>query len=467
MSLAVSSSPAAIRRLFVANRGEIAVRIVRAARALGIECVVGVSAADRATLAASLAARAVCLGPAASRDSYLNVGVVVAAAKGTGCDALHPGYGFLSERPELAEACAANGVVFVGPSPEAMRAAGDKLRARAIAERVGVPLARGSEEIESPEAAAGIAETVGYPVLLKASAGGGGRGMRIVRAPAEIRTLFEQASAEAREAFGDGRLFLERFLENARHVEVQVLGDRHGSVVHLGERDCSLQRRHQKIVEEAPAPGLAEPVRERIRDAALRFARAIAYDSAGTVEFLYDPGAERFSFLEMNTRIQVEHPVTEEVTGIDLVAAQIRVAAGEPLPFTQEGVRVRGHAVECRVNVEDPDRDFLPSPGRITRWSLPEGAGVRVDTHGYEGYLVPPFYDSLLAKVIGRGEDRESAIAATLGAIERTEIGGVATNLELHRFLLAHADFRAARLSTRWLETTALPQYRERRRLAS
>jgi acetyl-CoA carboxylase, biotin carboxylase subunit len=304
-------------------------------------------------------------------------------------------------------------------------------------------------------------------VLLKASAGGGGRGMRIVREPVELRALFEQASAEAREAFGDGRLFLERFLENARHVEVQVLGDRHGSVVHLGERDCSLQRRHQKIVEEAPAPGISEPVRERIRDAALRFARAIAYDSAGTVEFLYDADAERFSFLEMNTRIQVEHPVTEEVTGIDLVAAQIRVAAGEPLPFAQGDVRIRGHAVECRVNVEDPDRDFLPSPGRITRWCMPEGAGIRVDTHGYEGYLVPPFYDSLLAKVIGRGEDRASAIAATLGAIERTEIGGVTTNLELHRFLLAHPDFGAARVSTRWLETTALPRYRERRRLAS
>ena len=454
-----------IRRLFIANRGEIAVRIVRACRALGIECVVGVSAADRETLAASLADRAVCIGPAPARESYLSVPLVVTAARGTGCDAIHPGYGFLSERPELAEACRANDLVFVGPSPEAMRAAGDKIEARRIAEQVGVPLAAGSREIESAAEAATIAAGVGYPVLLKAAAGGGGRGMRVVRRAEEISALFEQASAEAREAFGDGRLFLERFLESARHVEVQVLGDRHGGVVHLFERDCSLQRRHQKVIEESPAPNLSERTRRDLFEAATAFAKAIDYDSAGTVEFLVDD--ERFYFLEMNTRIQVEHPVTECVTGIDLVAAQIRVASGEPLAFAQADVTVRGHAIECRVNVEDPDRDFLPSPGRITEWQPPEGDGIRVDSHGFAGYRVPPHYDSLLGKVIGHGADRDEAIAITSAAIERFTIGGVKTNLAFHRFVLGHPDFAAARVSTRWIESVGLAEYHRQRRLAS
>ena len=454
-----------ISRLFIANRGEIAVRIVRACRALGVECVVGVSAADRESLAASLADRAVCIGPAPARESYLSVPLVVTAARGTGCDAVHPGYGFLSERPELAEACRANDLVFVGPSPEAMRAAGDKIEARRIAEQVGVPLASGSRNLDDAVEAETLAAGVGYPVLLKAAAGGGGRGMRVVQRAEEMSALFEQASAEAREAFGDGRLFLERFLENARHVEVQVLGDRHRSVVHLFERDCSLQRRHQKVVEEAPAPNLSERTRRDLLEAATAFARAIDYDSAGTVEFLVDD--ERFYFLEMNTRIQVEHPVTECVTGVDLVAAQIRAAAGEPLAFAQRDVAVHGHAIECRVNVEDPDRDFLPSPGRITGWHPPEGDGIRVDSHGFAGYRVPPHYDSLLAKVIGHGADRAEAIARTSGAIERFAIGGVKTNLAFHRFVLGHPDFAAARVSTRWIESVGLAEYHRQRRLAS
>ncbi len=449
-----------IRRLFVANRGEIAVRILRACRALGIETVIGVSDADRTTLGAKLADRTVCIGPAAARDSYLNIPVVITAAKGTGCDAIHPGYGFLSERAEFADAVVQNGLTFVGPRAEAMRAAGDKIAARKIAERIGVPLAKGSPEIDSPREAARIAAEVGYPVLLKASAGGGGRGMRVVREEREIASQFEQASAEAREAFGDGRLFLERFVERARHVEVQVLGDRHGNVVHLGERDCSVQRRHQKLVEEAPAPDLSAAVRARILDAAVAFAGEIAYDSAGTVEFLFEPETGRFHFLEMNTRIQVEHPVTEQVTGIDLVQEQIRIAAGAPLSFVQSAVRATGHAVECRLNAEDPARGFLPSPGRIEHWKLDPGPRVRIDTHCYSGYVVPPFYDSLLAKVIGFGATRDEAIASTADALARSEVRGVRTNAAFQRHVLAHPDFRDARVSTRWVDQAGLQAFR-------
>ncbi|WP_295683920.1 acetyl/propionyl/methylcrotonyl-CoA carboxylase subunit alpha [uncultured Nevskia sp.] len=453
-----------IRRVFIANRGEIAVRVVRACRALGIECVVGVSSADRDTLAARLADRAICIGPPMARDSYLQVPTIITAAKGTGCDALHPGYGFLSERPALAEACVANDLTFIGPSAAAMRAAGDKIEARKRAEQIGVPLAAGSREIETVDEARQIAERVGYPVLLKASAGGGGRGMRVARDAHEIGERFEQASSEALEAFGDGRLFLERFVKRARHIEVQVLGDSHGNVVHLHERDCSVQRRHQKIIEEAPAPDLPEATRQGLLDAALRFARSIGYSSAGTVEFLYDTAGDRYYFLEMNTRIQVEHPVTEAITGIDLVVEQIRIAEGAPLSFAQADVKVRGHAIECRINVEDADRDFMPSPGRITRWELPVGDGIRIDSHGYAGYRVPPYYDSLLAKLICAGADRGAAITQTLAALDRIAIEGVHTNLSFHRFVLSHADFAAMRVSTRWIENTGMSQYLEHRR---
>ena len=452
-----------IRRVFIANRGEIAVRVIRACRALGLECVVGVSGADRDTLAARLADRAICIGPPMARDSYLHIPAVITAAIGTGCDAIHPGYGFLSERPAFAEACLANGLIFIGPSAETMRAAGDKISARAVAERVGIPLAAGSRQLDTAVAALEVAESVGYPVLLKASAGGGGRGMRVVRAASEMAGQFDQASAEAFEAFGDGRLFLERFVERARHIEVQVVGDAQGNVAHLFERDCSVQRRHQKLIEEAPAPNLPKATRHALLEAALSFARAIQYTSAGTIEFLYDAATDRFYFLEMNTRIQVEHPVTECITGIDLVAEQIRIARGEPLSFRQADLKVHGHAIECRINVEDPDRDFMPSPGRIRRWQLPTGEDLRIDTHGYEGYLVPPHYDSLLAKLIGRGRDREAAIARTLDALEHIDIDGVKTTVPFHRFALAHPDFRAMRVSTRWIEATGMAQYQAHR----
>ncbi|MGQ0620313.1 MAG: acetyl-CoA carboxylase biotin carboxylase subunit [Panacagrimonas sp.] len=452
-----------IRRVFVANRGEIAVRVVRACRALGIECVVGVSAADRETMAARLADRAVCIGPAMARDSYLNIPAIITAAKGTGCDAIHPGYGFLSERPAFAEACAENGLIFIGPTADAMRAAGDKITARAVAERIGIPLASGSSLIETSAEAVQIANKVGYPVLLKASAGGGGRGMRVVRVAADMAGQFEQASSEALEAFGDGRMFLERFVERARHIEVQVLGDMQGRVVHLFERDCSLQRRHQKLIEEAPAPNLPEATRAALLEAALSFAKAINYTSAGTVEFLYDADGDRFYFLEMNTRIQVEHPVTETITGIDLVAEQIRIAGGEAISFRQADLKVLGHAIECRINVEDADRDFMPSPGRIRRWELPSGKGLRIDTHGYEGYLVPPNYDSLLAKLIASGADRKLAIARALEAIRHIAIEGVKTTLPFHHFVLEHPDFAATRITTRWIESTGMKQYLEHR----
>jgi acetyl-CoA carboxylase biotin carboxylase subunit len=454
-----------IRRLFVANRGEIAVRVVRAAKKLGIASVVGVSSADRDTLAAKLADRAVCIGPPPSRLSYLDIPVVIAAARGTGCDAVHPGYGFLSERADFAEACAKHDLVFVGPRPEAIRAAGDKLEARRIAERLGVPLAAGSNEIESAAQAKSAAAKVGLPILLKAAAGGGGRGMRVVRRLADLAAHFEQASAEARQAFGDGRLFLERFVGDARHVEVQVLGDRHGTLVHLFERDCSLQRRHQKITEEAPAPGLSRETRQALLDAATAFASAIGYDNAGTVEFLFDAAADRFYFLEMNSRIQVEHPVTEESTGIDLVAEQIRIAAGERISFTQRSLRTSGHAIECRVNVEDPDRDFMPSPGRITRWSVPRADDIRIDSHAFAGYLVPPFYDSLLAKVIVRGADRSAAIQRMEHVLALFDADGVKTNVPFHRFVLAHPDFRQGAVSTRWIESKGYAAFREEKGL--
>jgi acetyl-CoA carboxylase biotin carboxylase subunit len=456
-----------IGRLFIANRGEIAVRIVRAAKKLGIECVVAFSSADRETLAAKLADRAVCIGPPPPRRSYLDIPVVITAARGTGCDAVHPGYGFLSERADFAEACAKHGLVFVGPSPEAIRAAGDKLEARRIAERLRVPIAAGSSEIESVAQARSAAAGIGLPILLKAAAGGGGRGMRVVRRFADLEAQFEQASAEAREAFGDGRLFLERFVEVARHVEVQVLGDRHGTLVHLFERDCSLQRRHQKILEEAPAPGLRGETRRALLEAATTFARAIGYDNAGTVEFLFDAAADRFYFLEMNSRIQVEHPVTEAIVGVDLVAEQIRIAAGERISFTQDSLKPSGHAIECRVNVEDPDRDFQPSPGRITRWSVPQADDVRIDSHAFAGYLVPPFYDSLLAKVIVRGADRSAAIQRMEQALARFDADGVKTNVPFHRFVLARPEFRQGALSTRWIETEGYAAFREERRLAS
>jgi acetyl-CoA carboxylase biotin carboxylase subunit len=450
----VASPP--FRRLLVANRGEIAVRVIRACDKLGIESVAAVSDADRDSLAARTATRAVCIGPAPARESYLKAETLVAAALGTGCEAIHPGYGFLSERPAFSRLCRKAGVRFVGPSPEAIEAMGDKISAVRLATQAGVPRVPGSERIDSLATAQSEARRVGYPVLLKASAGGGGRGMRVVRSEREIAAAMQSAAAEAQAAFGDGTLYMEKFIERARHIEIQVLGDSHGNVVHLGERDCSTQRRHQKLIEEAPSPAIDAAMRAELADAAVRLARRVNYEGAGTVEFVYDTDAGRAYFLEMNTRIQVEHPVTEMVTGRDLVAEQIRIAAGEPVSFAQGDVTLSGHAIECRINAEDASRGFVPGPGRLAAWSMPQGEGLRVDTHCFEGYLVPPFYDSLLAKVIAHGSSRTEAIARMDSALARCRIEGVPTTVPFHRVVLAEEDFRAARVTTRGVEETLL-----------
>ena len=447
----------ALSRVFVANRGEIAVRIVRACRALGLESVVGVSEADRETLAAELADRAVVLGPPPARDSYLNASLVVHAAKATACDALHPGYGFLSESPALAGLCEQEGIAFVGPRAETIERLGDKLSARAIAIEAGVPIVPGSGEIRSAAEARSFAASVGYPVLMKASAGGGGRGMFVARSEADIDDGFERASAEAEAAFGDGALFVERFVEDARHVEVQIMGDGAGTVVHFGERDCSVQRRFQKMVEEAPAAALPAEARAQIHDAACRLARHLDYRSAGTVEFLYDIARGEAYFIEANVRIQVEHPVTEEVTGVDLIEEQLRIAGGAGLSVSQADIALAGHAIECRINAEAPERGFAPSPGLIDAWRAPEGEGIRIDSHCRAGAFVPPFYDSMIAKLIVRGDDRAEAVARMAGALDRFRIGGIDTNLAFQARLVRHPDFAANRLNTRWLEDVFMP----------
>jgi acetyl-CoA carboxylase biotin carboxylase subunit len=446
-----------VKRVLVANRGEIAVRIIRACRALGLETVAVYSEADRGALAARLADRAVCIGPARAAQSYLSIGAVIAAARGTGCDAVHPGYGFLAENAEFAERCAAFGLTFVGPPPDVIRLMGDKIGARRFVGKLGVPTVSGTDTpLESADEAQHAAERVGYPLLLKAAAGGGGRGMRVVHAAAALPAAFESARAEAQAAFGDGRLYVERFLDRVRHVEIQVLGDVHGATVHLGDRDCSLQRRHQKLIEEAPAPALESRLRGAIAEAAVTIARQAGYVGVGTIEFLVDTARAGYYFLETNTRIQVEHPVTEMVTGIDLVAAQLRVAAGEPLALAQSDVRVRGHAIECRINAESPDADFRPSPGTITDWQPPAGDGIRVDTHCHRGYTVSPFYDSLLAKLIAFGDDRETARRRLRDALDRFVVEGVATTIAFHRRILDAPEFAGADVHTRWVEESFL-----------
>jgi acetyl-CoA carboxylase biotin carboxylase subunit len=441
-----------IDRVLVANRGEIAVRIVRACRSLGIESVVAVSEADKGSLAAQHADRAVCIGPARASDSYLNHEALLAAALGVGADAIHPGYGFLSENPAFSDACESHGMTFVGPRGETIRRMGNKLAAREVAERYGVPVVPGSGHITGYEDAVKIAGDIGYPVLFKAAAGGGGRGIRIVHGPGELRSTFEHASAEAAAAFGDGTLYLERYVATARHVEVQVFADRHGNVVHLGERDCSMQRRYQKIVEEAPAALISDEARSAIRESAAVLTKGIDYENAGTVEFIYDEDRDEYYFLEMNTRIQVEHPVTEEITGLDLVGTQLQVAAGDPLPVTQDEVRFTGHAIQCRITAESPENDFRPAPGRIVDWQPPAVPGCRVDTHCFDGYLVPPFYDSLLAKVIVHGRDRAQATDRMQEALRRFKITGIDSNIDFLAFLTAHPDFREGRFDTRWVE---------------
>ena len=392
-----------IKRLFVANRGEIAVRIIRSAKALGLETVLGVSEADRNSLGAEMADRAVVLGPAPSAKSYLDARLVVHAAKATGCNALHPGYGFLSEKPTLSRLCDEAEITFVGPRAETIESLGDKLAAREIARSIGVRTVPGTPHMATLAEARRAAAELTYPIVMKASAGGGGRGMFKAASESELDVSFERASREAEAAFGDGRLYLERFVERARHVEVQIVGDGEGKVVHFGERDCSVQRRYQKLIEEATATALPEKTRRRLHEAALQLTRHARYRNAGTVEFLYDVERDDFYFIEVNSRIQVEHPVSEEVTGQDLIAQQLKVAGGEGLTLAQFDIKMTGHAIEVRVNAEDPLRQFAPAPGRITRWQPPVGEGVRLDTHARQGYLVPPFYDSMIGKLIAWG----------------------------------------------------------------
>jgi acetyl-CoA carboxylase, biotin carboxylase subunit len=437
------------KKILIANRGEIALRILRAARELGVKSVVAYSQADEASLAVLLADEAICIGPAASSGSYLNVRNLLAAAIVTGAEAVHPGYGFLAENAEFAEKCEEHNLVFIGPRPETIERIGDKASARRVAVEAGVPITPGSDALPDVDAARAFALTIGYPVILKASAGGGGRGMRVVQSEGELERHFVNAQEEARAAFGDPEMYMERYLEEPRHVEIQVFGDGEGNVVHLFDRDCSIQRRYQKMLEEAPSI-LDDDLRTEIAASAVRLAQHIKYRGAGTCEYLVDREG-KFYFSEMNTRIQVEHPVTEMVTGLDLVQAQLRVAAGEGLPFTQEDVRVSGHAIEVRVTAEDPDHDFRPSAGTVTDVHWPGGPGIRVDSHVYSGYRIPPYYDSLIAKIIAWAPDREQAIARMERALRETVIEGVKTTIPFHLRVLDNAFYKRGAVYTNFI----------------
>jgi acetyl-CoA carboxylase, biotin carboxylase subunit len=440
-----------LHRVFVANRGEIALRIVTACQELGLETVVGTSEADRDGLAARRADRAVCIGPAPAAQSYLRDDLVVQAALGTGCDAIHPGYGFLSESPKLAARARENGLVFIGPPPEVIELGGDKLRAREEAARAGVPVLPG-EEVKPGAEALEAAERIGYPLLVKAAGGGGGRGIKLAQDSEELGGLLSLARSEAGAAFGDDRVYLERFVPAARHVEVQIAADEHDATVHLGERDCSVQRRYQKVIEEAPATLITPATRNALTAEAVAFARAIGYRNLGTVEFVLDAVTGQHFFLEINCRIQVEHPVTEAVTGRDLVALQLHIADGQPLGFTQDEVVFDGHAIECRLNAEDVAQAFRPSPGTLSMFSVPDLRQLRVDTHCFPGVVIPPYYDSLMAKLIAHAEGRAAAIDVLLEALEDLDVEGVETNRTLLISVLSHEDFRQGAVTTDWLE---------------
>jgi len=441
-----------ISRVLVANRGEIAVRIIKACQSLGVEAVAVVSEADRESLPAKIANRAVCIGPALSSESYLRIDTLITAALGTESDAIHPGYGFLAEQPELAEACRNHGLIFVGPPPEVLRRMGNKIWARQKVSEVGIPVIPGSEKVKDLPQARRVARKMKFPLIFKAAAGGGGRGMKIVRHPDELKTAFETAAAEARSAFGDETIYIERYISNARHIEVQIMGDPLGNVIHLGERDCSSQRRYQKIVEEAPAPSLPSELREKIRTLGASIAKEMNYVNAGTVEFILDQDSGQFYFLEMNTRIQVEHPVTEMISGVDRVREQIRIAAGNALSLSQPQLQLTGHAIECRINAESPEAAFQPCPGRITRWVPPQGPGIRVDTHCYEGYVVPPYYDSLIAKLITVGSSRPEALQRMNHALTDFVVSGIETTIPFLQFLLGDPDYIRGTFNTRWVE---------------
>ncbi len=438
-------------KLLIANRGEIALRILRACEEMGIATVAVHSTADRHALHVQLADEAVCIGEASSSKSYLNIPNIIAAALTRGAGAIHPGYGFLAENARFAEICADHNLVFIGPTPEAMTAMGDKSTAKSTMQREGVPTIPGSVGLlRNEEEARAIAERIGYPVIIKATAGGGGRGMRLVREPKELTKLFLAAQGEAEAAFGNPGLYLEKFIEKPRHVEFQLLADSYGNVIHLGERDCSIQRRHQKLLEEAPSPALNPELRHKMGEAAVRVAKSINYVGAGTVEFLVDAHGD-FYFMEMNTRIQVEHPVTEMVTGLDLITEQIRIAQGDRLTVTQEQVKLQGHAIECRINAEDPNHNFRPAPGRISGYLPPGGPGVRIDSHVYTDYEIPPYYDSLVGKLIVWGPDRPTAIRRMKRALRECAITGLPTTIPFHQMVLENPQFLSGEVYTNFV----------------
>jgi acetyl-CoA carboxylase biotin carboxylase subunit len=439
------------KKILIANRGEIAVRIIRACREMGIATVAVFSDVDRAAMHVSMADEAYAIGPAAAQQSYLNIPKILEVARNSGAEGIHPGYGFLSENPKFARACAEAGVKFIGPPASAMELMGSKTRARQAMQTAGVPFVPGSAKGLSLAEAEELAAEIGYPVMIKAAAGGGGKGMRHVRSAADLKAAFETAQSEALRSFNDSEVYLEKFIENPRHIEIQVLADEHGNTVYLGERECSVQRRHQKVIEEAPSAIVDEDMRRRMGAVAVQAAQSAGYTNAGTIEFLVD-GSRNFYFLEMNTRLQVEHPVTELVTGLDLVHLQLRVAAGEKLPIRQEDIQLRGHAMECRIYAEDPENNFFPSPGRIRKLVRPSGPGIREDSGVYEGWTVPLDYDPMLSKLIAFAADRKAAMARMQRALDEYFIGGIKTNLPLFRRILANPDFMAARLDTGFLD---------------
>lgn len=440
------------RKVLIANRGEIAVRIIRALREMGIPSVAVYAEADRECLHSLLADEAICIGPAPADKSYLDMTAILSAAAALGCDAIHPGFGFLSENAKFARMCEACGICFIGPGAELIARMGDKQTARNTMKEAGVPIVEGSDEaVFEAEAGLALAARIGYPVMIKASSGGGGKGMRVCRDEESFVALFQAAQLESVKAFSDNSMYIEKYIEEPRHVEFQILADKYGKVVHLGERDCSVQRRHQKLLEESPCAALSPELRSAMGAAAVAAASAVGYENAGTIEFLLDKH-QQFYFMEMNTRIQVEHPVTEAVCGLDLIKEQIRIAAGEPLGYTQEELVLSGHALECRINAEDPQRDFMPCPGKLDFIHLPGGKGVRVDTHAYAGYHVPPFYDSMLMKLIVHGKDREEAIAKMRSALGELIIEGVQTNAEYAYRIVSHEAFASGDISTDFIE---------------
>jgi acetyl-CoA carboxylase biotin carboxylase subunit len=444
-------------KILIANRGEVAVRIVRACREMGIRSVVVFSKADRDSLAVRLADDAICIGEPPSSASYLNIPALISAAEIADVEAIHPGYGFLAENAHFAEICESCQIKFIGPKPESIRLAGDKAIARQEMIKAGVPVIPGSKGIiKNQEEALRIAKKFGYPVAIKAVAGGGGKGIKVAHNDGKLISAFLTAQAEAEAAFGNRDVYIEKYLKEPRHIEVQILADSRGNVVHLGERDCSVQRRHQKLIEESPALGVDPKTRRRIGEAAVKAAKAFKYENAGTIEFLLDEDGQ-FYFMEMNTRLQVEHPVTEMVTGVDIVKEQILIAAGEKMSITQDKVVFRGHAMECRINAEDPDNNFIPSPGKVLEWIMPGGPNVRVDSHGYAGYSVPPYYDSMVAKIIAHGKDRPECISIMLRALRDTMIGPIKTTVSLHEKILNRPRFRQGAVATNFIDTHVFP----------